>query len=159
MDNTSGASNANDFQPPTRNPQSSTPGLQNTQQGLQSVIGGSQSQLNSSQPLVVETAQSGTTGNSSVQTVPAQPTAGAGLLLFVVVVLIASLLYKRWNLFAANSSPRESSDTNDGSNVEAVATENTSVKLETPVDKPASKPKPKAKSKKSKSKGKKKARR
>ena len=102
----SGASNAADFQPPTRNPQNPVSNLQSSGQGLQSGGGEvSQDDLNLpiTEPLKVETAQSGTSGTTADAAREGNLSAWPGLAIFIVLIVVAALLYKRWNLFAGRT--------------------------------------------------------
>jgi hypothetical protein len=105
---TSGASNASDFQPLTQNPQTGSPNLQPTTTGPQPVEGNTAGRLDQlpASTLKVETAQSGTTSRVS------QDTSGGGfsftgLLPFIIVLLLAIWLFRRWNLFSPEPSLSE----------------------------------------------------
>jgi hypothetical protein len=97
---TTGASNASDFQPPTQNPQNSTPNLQPIP------TDGSAGRLDQlpAEPLTVETVQSGST--SQIPSASLQPDTNSftGFLPVLVILVIAVLLFRRWNLFSPQSS-------------------------------------------------------
>lgn len=137
---TAGASNAADFQPPTQNPQGTTPDLQRTPQGLQPSAAGSQEQLNIQVPLKVETVQSGTATSPSAAVPASSDGSAAGVLLFIAAVLIAALLYKKWNLFTGLAQPVQAA-------AKPEATPAKRAKPEKPAVKPKTNNKPKAKKK------------
>ncbi len=101
--NSSGASNASDFQPPTTNPQQATPNLQTTQ-GLQQdkTVNGSQDQFNTKpkNPLRVETAAE---SNSTIPASVNVPSSGLGfwpgLGLTILFIVVVALIYRRWNVY------------------------------------------------------------
>lgn len=96
----SGASNASDFQPPTQNPQSASPDLQPTPSE------GTTDRLDQlpAQPLTVETVQSSPDALVSQVSSP-NDTGGSftGLLPFLVVLVLAIWLFRRWNLFSPST--------------------------------------------------------
>jgi hypothetical protein len=130
-----GASNASDFQPPTQNPQDSTPNLQPVSNE------GSAGRLDQlpAETLTVETVQSGST--SQIPSASLQPGTNSftGFLPVLVILVIAVLLFRRWNLFSPQPNIELPSET------AAVSTE---PKPKKPTKKqPKAKPKAKKKSK------------
>lgn len=94
-----GASNASDFQPPTQNPQGNSTNLQPTPDNA---TGDRLDQLPPSQ-LTVETARSQT--DSKVSQVSSSGTGLGSFLPFLVLIVIAILLFRRWNFFRPQISP------------------------------------------------------
>lgn len=94
-----GASNASDFQPPTQNPQANTTNLQPTPDNA---TGDRLDQLPPSQ-LTVETAQSQT--DSKVSQVSSSSMGLSSFLPFIVLIVVAVLLFRRWNFFRPQISP------------------------------------------------------
>lgn len=99
---TSGASNASDFQPPTQNPQTASPNLQPSGRDLQPLPReGTADRLDQlpATPLTVETARSNTSSDVSQVSDPGFGSSVTGFLPFLVALLIAIWLFRRWNLF------------------------------------------------------------
>jgi len=93
-----GASNASDFQPPTQNPQGSSTNLQPTPDNA---TGDRLDQLPPSQ-LTVETARSQT--DSKVSQVTSSSMGLSSFLPFLVLIVVAILLFRRWNFFRPQMS-------------------------------------------------------
>lgn len=103
-----GASNASDFQPPTQNPQTASPNLQPSGQTLQPLPReGAADRLDQlpASPLTVQTVQSDTTSEVSQISNPGFGTSLTGFLPFLIVLVIAIWLFRRWNLFSPEAPP------------------------------------------------------
>jgi hypothetical protein len=93
----SGASNASDFQPLTQNPQSTGSNLQPTTADSNA---DRLDQLPASQ-LTVETAQA--SADSQISQITAPRNTFVSFLPFIVILVVALILFRRWNFFVPQS--------------------------------------------------------